>query len=58
MKSNNGLMVGGGLSLLLYPILLLLVLSDSNYAIESVFLMGAIQCVVSLAVVLIDIIRA
>ena len=57
MKSNNGLMVGGGLSLLLYPILLLLVLSDSNYAIESVFLMGTIQCVASLAVVLIDIIR-
>lgn len=58
MKSNNVLMVGGGLSLLLYPILLLLVLSDSNYAIESVFLMGTIQCVASLAVVLIDIIRA
>ncbi len=57
MKSQNVLMISGGLSLLLYPILLLLVLSDSNYAIESVFLMGAIQCVASLAVVLIDIIR-
>lgn len=58
MKSQNVLMIGGGLSLLLYPILLMLVLSDSNYAIESVFLMGTIQCVVTLAVVLFDIIRA
>ena len=54
---TKSLLVAGTLSILMIPFMMILILSDSNYAVETIFLLASVQWVSVLVSYLIYVIK-